>query len=378
MNDGIKIPISADVSDLDRAMDRAEGAMADAARAADRSADKIESSFDGAAGGFTKVTEHADSTAANLSILAGAVGDVSSGVTEFGGKLGISQGALDQFSAVTDGLSTAMMFGAGIADITAVATDLYAASTKVAAVGSKVMAAGQWALNAAMSANPIGLVVIAVAALVGGFVLAYKKSETFRNVVNKAFNAVKSVVMPTINWIRTAVPEGFERVVSAVTGLPGRITAFGGKFLNAGKTLMGKIFEGFKKVGSIGVDIGRNLFNGVVGGINTAIDKVNDFLPDKISLPGPVPDIDLPDNPVPHIPLLDNGGIVRGPGVVRVGNIEEAMIPLSGPGRPGGLGGNTYVLEVSVAPGTSPAEVGRQLVQYIDEYERAGGRRRAS
>jgi phage-related protein len=48
------------------------------------------------------------------------------------------------------------------------------------------------ALNLAMEANPIGLVVVAIAALAAGLVYAYKHSETFRNIVNGVFHAVAS------------------------------------------------------------------------------------------------------------------------------------------------------------------------------------------
>lgn len=48
---------------------------------------------------------------------------------------------------------------------------------------SAAMTGAQWLLNAAMDANPIGLVVIAIAALVGGLIFAYQHSETFRGVV---------------------------------------------------------------------------------------------------------------------------------------------------------------------------------------------------
>lgn len=67
---------------------------------------------------------------------------------------------------------------------------------------TKVMAAGQWLLNAALSANPIGLVVAAIAALVAGLVYAYNKSETFRNIVDKVFAVLKKLLtyalMPVI------------------------------------------------------------------------------------------------------------------------------------------------------------------------------------
>jgi phage-related minor tail protein len=64
----------------------------------------------------------------------------------------------------------------------------------VASAAAKAYTAVQWLLNTALSANPIGLVVIALAALAAGLVLAYKHSETFRNIVDGAMGKVKGAV----------------------------------------------------------------------------------------------------------------------------------------------------------------------------------------
>ena len=68
----------------------------------------------------------------------------------------------------------------------------YLIVTKAVAIASKAWAAAQWVLNAALSANPIGLIVIAIAALVAAFVVAWKRSETFRNLVIGTWNAIKA------------------------------------------------------------------------------------------------------------------------------------------------------------------------------------------
>lgn len=61
------------------------------------------------------------------------------------------------------------------------------------ATATRLAAAGQWLLNAAMTANPIGLIVVAVAALAAGFAVLYNKSETFRKVVSVGMSAVVTV-----------------------------------------------------------------------------------------------------------------------------------------------------------------------------------------
>jgi phage-related protein len=67
---------------------------------------------------------------------------------------------------------------------------------------TKVAAAAQVLLNLAMSANPVGLIVVGIAALVAGLVLAYKKSETFRNIVNGAFRGISKVVGVVVDFIK--------------------------------------------------------------------------------------------------------------------------------------------------------------------------------
>lgn len=90
---------------------------------------------------------------------------------------------------------------------TTAATVASTVATKAAAVASKVMAAGQWLVNAALTANPIGLVVAAIAGLVAIVVLAYKKNETFRAIVDAAWKGVKAAISGVVDWFRnTAWP----------------------------------------------------------------------------------------------------------------------------------------------------------------------------
>lgn len=67
------------------------------------------------------------------------------------------------------------------------------------------MTAAQKLLNGALRANPIGLVITAIAGLVAGLTYAYKNSETFRNIVNGAWAAVKKAVSVVWNFLRDKV-----------------------------------------------------------------------------------------------------------------------------------------------------------------------------
>lgn len=88
----------------------------------------------------------------------------------------------------------------------------------------RIAAAVQWLWNAAMAANPIGLVIIAVVALVAAVILLWKHSETFRGavtalwdvmqsgaktvaaVVSTAFATVRNAIATAFNWVKSNWP----------------------------------------------------------------------------------------------------------------------------------------------------------------------------
>lgn len=74
-----------------------------------------------------------------------------------------------------------------------------------ATAATKAAAAGQWLLNAALNANPIGLVVAALAALAAGLVYAWNNSETFRTVVTAAWEGIKAGAMVIVDWFTAYV-----------------------------------------------------------------------------------------------------------------------------------------------------------------------------
>lgn len=63
-----------------------------------------------------------------------------------------------------------------------------------------IMTAAQWALNAAMDANPVGIIVVGIGALIGGLVLAYKHSATFRAVLS-GIGEVASELVPIFKGV---------------------------------------------------------------------------------------------------------------------------------------------------------------------------------
>jgi phage-related protein len=65
------------------------------------------------------------------------------------------------------------------------------------------MTTAQALLNTVMSANPIGLVIAAVAGLTAGFVLLWNKSDAFREFWIGLWDKLKSVVGTVVEWIKS-------------------------------------------------------------------------------------------------------------------------------------------------------------------------------
>ena len=130
-------------------------------------------------------------------------------ITSFAGKVASSiTGISKQLGFLKVQQAAAKALGVAFGGLVAVITTYKTVSLASTAV-TKTFAAAQAALNVVMDANPIGLVVLAITALVGAFVLAYKHCKTFRDIVNKVGKAIKDVFTGNANWEKNFV-KGFQ------------------------------------------------------------------------------------------------------------------------------------------------------------------------
>lgn len=170
----------------------------------------------------------------------------------------------------------------------------------------------QAAFNAVMAMNPIGLIVIGIGLLVAGLVIAYKKFEGFRNLVDTVFSYIKTVISGGVDFFKGYV----ESVLGVYKG----------------------IFNGFAK-----------LWNSTIG-------KISVKIPDIPGLPGRGKEFG-----VPNIPMLAEGGIVNGPMLAMIGEKgPEAVVPLDR--YNGGNGGGNVTIHVN---GGDPNAVVDALRRYM-------------
>lgn len=166
----------------------------------------------------TKGGEAADLAAAKMKGLNGAIEGISSMLE----TLGIMFGTM-----LTPSITTAVkamqplltVFQAHADLVATIAAPLIAMA---AAIGIVVGAVKAWAiaqelLNLAMLENPVGLIIVLLVGLGVALVEAYTHCAKFREIVNAAFAAIKSVALPVLEWLRSEAPAAFHAVLSAAT-----------------------------------------------------------------------------------------------------------------------------------------------------------------
>lgn len=149
---------------------------------------------------------------------------------------GITQGFLN---FVRDNTGIVIGLGVAIAGVSAAIIGVNFAIKAYEAI-TKIATAAQWLWNAAMAANPIGLIIIAVGALVAAVAIAYRKFEGFREVVNIVANAIIGYFETMIN----AVVGGLNFIIDGINRFTGIFRAVGigiGEIGRIGEVSFGRI-----------------------------------------------------------------------------------------------------------------------------------------
>lgn len=124
---------------------------------------------------------------------------------------------------------------------------------KIVAIGYGIWTAVQWALNVAMTANPIGLVIAAIAALIGIITYAYDRVGWFRGGIMAIWETLKGFG----SAIKEYIIDRFKQMLSGLAGIGKALYQLfvQGEWKKAFET--GK--EAMKNITGIGVGNGQKL-----------------------------------------------------------------------------------------------------------------------
>jgi phage-related protein len=186
------------------------------------------------------------------------------------GKLATLAGWLSEHPKLVYGVVGALVALRVIIALNSAAMAIYMQRAVFMAAATKAATAAQWLLNVALNANPIGLIVAAVALLIAGIVLLWKKNEGFRDFMKTAWSAITSAVKTSIDAVTgplqrfidklQAIWDKVQKVKNSAGGLLGGLNPFrgadSGGFAAAGSFTTG---GGFTRGG---VTVGQLVYNG--------------------------------------------------------------------------------------------------------------------
>lgn len=243
---------------------------------------------------------------------------------------------------------------AGIIGTLTTAWLTFGGAQKIVDSWNKLVAISQAELNAVMNANPIGLIIMAIGALVAAFALLWNNCEGFRNFWVGLWEGIKSAAKSVTDWfaktfedlstffsdVWSKFGEGAQKAWQGVKNVFSSVASFFsdifGKAWQGVKNVFstgGKIFDGIKE--GI-VTAFKTVVNAIITGINKVVrlpfDGLNGILNtiQNISIAGIEPFSWLTWRaPIPELPMLAQGGVVRKATAAIIGEDgAEAVVPL--------------------------------------------------
>lgn len=118
----------------------------------------------------------------------------------------------------------------------------------------------QAALNAIMAANPIGIIITALAALTAAIVVLWNTNEDFRNWCINAWNSI-------VTWIKTAVNDVVNWIKTAWSDIQNFFKNIGDWFKDIGHRIVEGIWEGIKNAAEWLIGKLTGFVNDIVGGV---------------------------------------------------------------------------------------------------------------
>lgn len=159
--------------------------------------------------------------AVGIIVVGWKIGTIIQGVTQGFQK---AQIALSLYSLQTNGASIAQGLFNETLTIGETLVGLFTGKVTLAQLATAGLAKAQTALNAVMSANPVALVIIAIATLIAIFVILWNKCEWFRNFWIELWNNIKEIFEPIvnsiINFFTNTIPNAIQSFINFFSNFP--------------------------------------------------------------------------------------------------------------------------------------------------------------
>lgn len=151
---------------------------------------------------------------------------------------------------------------------------VWAAIQAVVRVATIAWTAVQWALNVALNANPIGLIILAIAALVGIIIWAWNHVDWFRNGLTAAWNWIREKTGALVQGVSTFFGQMGDRIREVWTN----ITTWASNLWTSVTGFFGRLKDGVVRAFQQVLSWGRQVFSWTpLGMIITNWDKILGF-----------------------------------------------------------------------------------------------------
>lgn len=179
----------------------------------------------------------------------------------------------DWFGSLNSTQQKTILIIAGVVAAIGPMLSLFLKMVQVAEAIKKVSMAMK-ALNLVMSLNPIGLVVIAIVALIAIFAVLWNKCEGFRNFWIGLGETIKNSFITAVNWVKTKINEcitAFNNFKDGVKNVINSIGSFVGEVVNIGKNIVTGIWQGIQNAKNWLISKVKGFAKGILNGIKGAL-----------------------------------------------------------------------------------------------------------